>query len=90
MLLKRKKDKSMKLKNKPTEALQTKLNSTKKIMQVLSTLTIIAAVFFVYNWIMNDDGIDSSFSLITIAMVLGIIFLDKKYKNIKAELQTRE
>ncbi|WP_396596286.1 hypothetical protein [Dokdonia sp. R86516] len=80
----------MKLKNKPTEALQTKLNSTKKIMQVLSTLTIIAAVFFVYNWIMNDDGIDSSFSLITIAMVLGIIFLDKKYKNIKAELQTRE
>ncbi len=58
-------------------------------MQVLSTLTIIAAVFFVYNWIMNDDGIDSSFSLITIAIVLGIIFLDKKYKSIKAELQTR-
>ncbi|WP_339845277.1 hypothetical protein [uncultured Dokdonia sp.] len=80
----------MKLKNEPTEVLQTKLNSTKKIMQVLSTLTIIAAVFFVYNWIMNDDGIDSSFSLITIAMVLGIIIFDRKYKNIKAELQTRE
>ena len=80
----------MELKNEPTEALQTKLNSTKKIMQVLSTITIITAVFFVYNWIMNDEGIDSSFSLITIAMVLAIIFLDKKYKNIKAELQTRE
>ncbi len=59
-------------------------------MQVLSTLTIIAAVFFVYNWIMNDDGIDSTFSLITIAMVLAILFLDKKHKNIKAELQARE
>ena len=80
----------MELKNEPTEALQTKLNSTKKIMQVLSTITIITAVFFVYNWIMNDEGTDSSFSLITIAMVLAIIFLDKKYKNIKAELQTRE
>ena len=80
----------MELKNEPTEALQTKLNSTKKIMQVLSTITIITAVFFVYNWIMNDEGIDSSFSLITIAMVLAIVFLDKKHKNIKAELQARE
>ena len=80
----------MELKNEPTEALQTKLNSTKKIMQVLSSITIIAAVFFVYNWIMNDDGIDSSFTLIISAMALGILIFDRKYKNIKAELQTRE
>ena len=80
----------MELKNEPTEALQTKLNSTKKIMQVLSTLTIIAAVFFVYNWIMNDDGIDSSFTLIISTMALGILIFDRKYKNIKAELQARQ
>ena len=80
----------MELKNVPTEALQTKLNSTKRIMQVLTIITIISVVFFVYNWIMNDDGIDSSLTLITSAMALGILILDKKYKNIKAELQARE
>ncbi|AEE18087.1 hypothetical protein Krodi_0097 [Dokdonia sp. 4H-3-7-5] len=57
---------------------------------MLSTITIIAAVFFVYNWIMNDDGIDSTFSLITSTMALGILIFDRKYKNIKAELQARE
>ena len=79
----------MELKDETTEALKTKLQKTKRITQILTGITIITLAFFIYGWIMKDEGIDSSFSLITIALVLFVIVLDKKYKKIKAELESR-
>jgi len=78
------------LKDENINALKTKLHKTKRIMQVLTLIIIIAFVFFVYEWIIKKAGIDSSFSLIIIALGFFIIVLDKKCKKIKTELESRK
>ena len=79
----------MELKNENTDALKTKLHRTKRTMQVLTWIALITLAFFIYGWITNDVDIDSSLSLIVIALSFIIIMLDKKYKKIKAELDSR-
>jgi len=79
----------MELKNENTDALKTKLHRTKRIMQALTWTAIITLGFFIYGWISKDVGIDSSLSLIVIALSFIVIMLDKKYKKIKTELDSR-
>lgn len=79
----------MELKDKSSEVLQAKLNKTKKILQVLTWCAIITVGFLLYGWLMKEDGINSSFSMLPIAFASLVLILDLKYKKIKAELDSR-
>ena len=79
----------MELKDESSEALQAKLNKTKKILQVLTWCAIITVGFLLYGWLMKDDGIDSSLSMLPIGFASFVLIFDNKYKKIKAELESR-
>ena len=80
----------MALKDENIKVLKTKHRKTKRFIQVLTWGVLITSGILLYGWIIKDERIDSSFSLITIALALCVIILDKKHKKIKAELESRE
>lgn len=59
-------------------------------MPILTWFAIITVAFFIYEWLKNDKGLGSSLSLLTTALFFFVLALDKKYKKIKAELESRE
>lgn len=80
----------MALKDLTKDVLKIKLHRTKRVMQVLTWLGIVSVGFLFYGWIMNTDGIDSSFAMLPIALAPVILILDKKYKRLNAELEARK
>lgn len=80
----------MELKEENSEVLKTKLFKTKRIMQGLTWCGIISLGFWLYEWIIKDNGIDSLLSMIALGFGCAVIFLDKKYKKLKVELESRE
>ena len=77
------------MKNETIETLKSKLNRTKRIMQFITLCMLILFIYLVYSWFSKNLDLDSGFSLIVIALSLIVVFLDKKYKKIKAELKDR-
>jgi uncharacterized membrane protein (DUF485 family) len=77
------------MKNETIEALKSKLNRTKLIMQIATLCIFIMFIYLVYSWFSEELDLESDFSLAIVGLSLIVIFSDKKYKKIKAELKER-
>jgi len=82
------KDLTMKYKDENTAALKTQLQRTKRTTQLVTWGVIISTVYVVYKWFMQDEY-DLTLSSLTILLVFLVLLLNKKLKNIKAELASR-
>lgn len=80
----------MKVEDQKPETLKVQLNKTKRIMQVFTLTIIVMLVFLMYWWLTENESLDSNYPIIIIALSLVVIALDKKYKKIKVELESRE
>ena len=80
----------MEMKGQNTETLTVRLNTTKRIMQIATFAIIVVFLIFIYQIVSQNEGLVRTWFPILIGpLSIIVILLDKKYKKIKAELDSR-
>ncbi|MFD2587805.1 hypothetical protein ACFSQJ_12740 [Croceitalea marina] len=78
------------MKGQKKETLTVKLNTTKRIMQIATFAIIVVFLIFIYQMVSQNESLDRTwFPILVGPLSIIVILLDKKYKKIKAELDSR-